>query len=117
MSIKLYEKAQIAKDLSFFKFKLRLAVAAENVNELMSDKLFDVCSCGFEIFSGVELIGMFSEELTDGTGHCKTEVGVDVDLADGESCCFAKLIFGNADSTGHISAVFVDHLNIILRNR
>ena len=26
------EKAQIAKDLSFFKFKLRLAVAAENVN-------------------------------------------------------------------------------------
>ncbi len=65
---------------------LRFAVAAQYINKLMSYKLLNVSSCGLEVFSGVELIGMFCVELTDSTGHSKTEVGVDVDLANSEQC-------------------------------
>ena len=95
---------------------LCLAVAAENVNELMTNELFDVGSCGFEIFSRVELFGMFGEEFTNGAGKSETEVGVDIYLADCAACRFAELFFGNADCVGHLAAVFVYHLYIVLRN-
>ena len=56
------------------------ACASENVNEFVFNDFFDVCASGFEIFSGVELVGLFVEELTNSTGHSKTEVRVDVDF-------------------------------------
>ena len=37
---------------------------------------------GSVVLAGVELAGVLVEELTDGAGHGKTQVGVDVDLAD-----------------------------------
>ena len=95
---------------------LSLTCATENVDQLVTNDLFDVCSCGLEIFSGVELGGLFVEELTDGTGHCKTKVGVDVDLTNGERSSLAELIFGNTDCIGHLTAVLVNHLNVFLRN-
>ena len=45
-------------------------------------ELLDVLSCRLEIFSRVELLRMFIEELTDRTGHGQTQVRVDIDLAD-----------------------------------
>ena len=56
------------------------------------------------------------EELTDGTGHGKTQVGVDVDLADGKLRGLAQLLFGNAHGIRHVAAVLVDHLHVVLRN-
>ena len=90
--------------------------ATENVDEFVFDEFFDVRSCGFEIFSRVEFGGIVVEEFSDRSGHCKTEVGVDVDLADGKLCGFTQLFFGNADSVGHLAAVVVDHLYVFLRN-
>ena len=96
--------------------KLSLASAAENVAQLVADELLDVGAGGLEILARVELVGMLVEELTDGAGHGKTQVGVDVDLADGELCSLTQLILGNADSVGHLAAVFVDDLHEALGN-
>ncbi len=96
---------------------LRFSVAAENVNELVSYKFFNVSSCGLKIFSGVELFGVFCEKFANSTCHSKTKVGVDVDLAYGKLCSFTELFFGNTDSAGHIAAEFINHFNIVLGNR
>ena len=96
--------------------KLSLAGAAEDVDELVADELLDVGACGLEILARVELVGMLVEELTDGAGHGQTQVGVDVDLADGELCSLTQLVLGNADSGGHLAAVFVDDLYEALGN-
>ena len=82
----------------------------------MANQLFDVCTSRLQIFSGVELVGMLVEELTDGTGHSQTEVRVDVDLTNSGSGSLAELLLGNTDSAGHCTAVLVDHLNVVLGN-
>ena len=97
------------------RLKLSLASAAENVAQLVADELLDVGAGGLEILARVELVGMLVEELTDGAGHGKTQVGVDVDLADGQLGCMTELLFGNTNSVGHLAAVFVDHLHEIGR--
>ena len=102
-----------------FSFSLELfsfACATENVDELVANDLFDVCSCGLEVLTRIEMIGMLVEVLTDGAGHSKTQVGVDVDLADGQSGGLTQLLFGNTDSVGHLAAVGVDHSDVLLRN-
>ena len=75
-------------------------------------KFFDVFSCRFEILSGIEMIGMFRKMFANGTGHCETEVGVDVDFANCHFCGLTKHIFGDTDGIGHCAAVAVDHFNV-----
>ena len=82
----------------------------------MSDHVLDSGSCGLEILSGVKVVGMLVKVLTDGCGHCKTKVGVDVYLSYGHGCSLTKLILGNTDSAGHVAAVFVDDPDKFLRN-
>ena len=94
----------------------RFPRAAENLDEFVANDLFDVRSCGFKIFSGVKLVGVFFHELSDGARHSEAEVGVDIDLADRKLSRFAELFFGDADCVGHLAAVFVDHRYVFLRN-
>lgn len=82
----------------------------------MTNEFFDVRSCGFKIFSRIELFGVIVKELSDGSRHRKAKVGVDVDFANGKLCRVAELFFRNADSVGHFAAVFVYHFNVFLRN-
>ena len=95
---------------------LGLAVAAQNVDQLVLDHLLDGGASGLQVLAGVKLLGMIVEELTNRTGHSQTQVGVDVDLADGQAGCLAQLLFGNTDGVGHLAAVGVDHGNIVLGN-
>lgn len=46
-----------------------LAVAAQNVDELVPDQLLDGSTGRLEILAGVELVGVLIEELTDGASH------------------------------------------------
>ena len=62
--------------------KLGLASAAQDIDQLVADQLLDVGASGLQVLTGIELVGMLGIELTDGSGHCQTQVGVDVDLAD-----------------------------------
>ena len=58
--IKTQKKATCKKWLDFFILFafVSLACAAENVNELMTNDLFDVSACGLKIFSGVKFVGL-----------------------------------------------------------
>ena len=72
---------------------------------------------GAQIFTRVKLTGFVVEDLADGGGHCKTAVGVDVDLADCALGGLAELLFGNANCIGQLTAELVDDVYILLRDR
>ena len=91
-------------------------VAAENINDLMGHHIMHSLTGGLQILTGIEMIRMLSKVLTDDSGHCKTDIRVDVDLANCAACSLTELLLGDADSTGHISAVFVDDFYEFLRN-
>ena len=95
---------------------LDLVIATENIYDLVLYELLDGSSCRLEVLSGIELVRVQSEELADSCGHCKTKVGVDVDLAYGQGSGVPELIFGNTYCSGHCSAVLVDLCYKILRN-
>ena len=54
--------------------------------------------------------------LADRRREGNSEVGVNVDLADGKSSRLLELAFGNADRVGHGTAVLVDDRDLILRH-
>ena len=63
---------------SFMNLEIRkssLASAAQDVDQLVADQLLDVSACGLQVLTGIELVGMLGIELTDGAGHCQTQVG------------------------------------------
>ena len=93
-----------------------LASAAQNVDQLVADHFLDVGTSGLQVLTGVEVIGMLLEVLTDSAGHCQTQVGVDVDLADRQLSSLTQLGLGDTDSVGHLAAESVDHLDVVLRN-
>ena len=95
---------------------LGLAGAAQDVDQLVADQLLDVGTGGRQVVTGIELVGMLSKELTDSAGHCQSQVGVNVDLADCQLSSAAQLLLGNTDSAGHCTAVGVDHLDVLLGN-
>ena len=92
-------------------------IGSENINDLVSDHILNSLTSGLEILAGIEVIGMLNEVLTDVSGHCKTDIGVDIDLTYCKLSSLTKLFLGDTYGIGHISAVLVDHLNELLRNR
>ena len=95
--------------------KLCFARAAEDVSELVADDLLDIRTGGLQILARIELVGMLVEELADRAGHSETEIGVDIDLANGKLRRVTELLLRHADGVGHLAAVRVDHLNVLLR--
>src|SRR5699024_7474976 len=95
---------------------LRLAVAAQNIDQLMSDHVLDSLTGRLEVLTGIEVIRMLVEVLTDAGGDSQTDVGVDVDLADGQLRRVTELILRNADSIRHLAAMCVDLVNKLARN-
>lgn len=70
-----------------------------------------------EVFTGVELSGLLSEDFADSRSHSQTAVRVDVDLADIHLGSLAELFLGDTDSVRKLAAVLVDNLDIFLGNR
>ena len=95
---------------------LRLAGAAEDVDQLVLDHFLDVVAGGLEVLARIEVIRMLDEVGADGAGHGQTQIGVDVDLADRAAGSLTQLLLGDADRVGHAAAVGVDHLDEFLRN-
>ncbi len=96
---------------------LSAAAAVEYVFDLVLYHSLDRFASRFEVLTRVEMIRMRHEVFTDASGHCKTEVGVDVDLADCHLSGLTELFLGNADCAGHIATVGIDLLNEFLGNR
>ena len=113
MQKSLFKLLNFMKELqAFFGF----AGATQNVDEFMANHFFNVGASGFKIFSRVELRGIIVEEFSDGSGHCKANIRIDIDFANRKFCRFTELFFGHADSVGHLAAVLVYHLYVFLRN-
>ena len=90
-------------------------VAAKNVDDLVLDQFLQIVAGRLQISTGIEISGMLIEVLADGAGHGKTQVGVNVDLADSHGSSLTELLLGNTNCIGHCAAVLVDHLNVLLR--
>ena len=57
------------------------------------------------------------QNAADTSGHGKTDIGVDVDLADSHAGSLAELALGDTDSVRELAADGVDLLDVLLRNR
>ena len=55
--------------------------------------------------------------LANCRSHGKTQIGVNIDLANGHGGSLAQLILRHTDGAGHIAAVLVNFLHKLLRNR
>ncbi len=82
----------------------------------MDVHLLHVLTSGLQILTRIEVVRMLSEILTDGSGHGKTRVRVDVDLADSTLRCLAELLLRNTYSVGQVTTVLVDRVNLVLWN-
>ena len=64
----------------FVFLNLGLAGAAQNVDQLVTNDFLDVGAGGLQVLTGVKVIGMLVEVLTNSAGQSQTQVGVNVDL-------------------------------------
>ena len=95
---------------------LRFAVTTEYVDNFVFYDLFDIFTSGFEILSGIEVIGMLVEILTDCSGHSKAQVRVNINLTNRTLSSLAELFFRDTDSIWHFTAIVIDHFHKLLRN-
>ena len=77
-------------------------------------KLCHKVTCGAAVFAGIEFAGLLIEDLADGSGECKTAVGVDVNLADCALGCLAERLLGDTYRIGQLATVGVDDVDIFL---
>ena len=83
----------------------------------MSNELLDVVTTIGQVLTRVKVRRLLMEVLADACRHRKTQIGIDVDLADSRLCSTAELILGNADRIRHVTAVLVDDLDVLRNNR
>ena len=88
----------------------------ENIDIFAFVEFFQSSTGGAEVLAGIEFFGLVVEDLADGSGHGQTAVGVDVDFANSRLGSFTELIFTDTDGVFQFAAVFVDDLDLILRN-
>ena len=96
--------------------ELSFAVAAEDIDDLVSDHVLDSLTGGLEVLPGIEMIRMLREILADDSGHRQTNVRVNVDLADSAGSSLTELLLRDTDGAGHVAAVLIDLGNELLRD-
>ena len=82
----------------------------------MTNHVLNLLASNLEIFSRVKRLGLFSKYAANACGHCKSDVGVDVDFANSHLCCAAKLLLGNTNSIGKLTAKSVYFRNALVCN-
>jgi len=80
-------------------------------------ELDEVVASVSEVLAGVVVLRVVDKVLADSSGHSKTTIRVDVDLANGALDSLADLVLGDADSVLDLSTVLVDGGNMLLRDR
>ena len=77
----------------------------------MSNHILDSLTSRFQVLTRIEVARVFNQVLTDRSGHCQTQVGVDVDFANAEFASLQQHVFRYALSAVELAAVFVAFLN------
>ena len=88
-------------------FSLSLVARSEHVSDLVRNHALYSVSGRPEILARIKYFRIFNEELPDLCCHRKTDVCVDVDLADSVLYSFSDHVLRHALSSGNIAAVFV----------
>ena len=99
----------VALDLAALAFAAKFQVA------LLAHRLGGGAG-GLEPFAGIELVGVFRQELAHRAGHGQADVGVDVDLAHAVLDGFLDFLDGHAVGFLHLAAVLVDDGQQLLRH-
>ena len=82
----------------------------------MNNELSDLVTRNGEVGAGVEYLGLIVHYAANSGSHCKTDVGVDVDLAYRKLCSLTELLLRNTDRVRKLSADRVDLADVFLRN-
>lgn len=93
-----------------------LAVAAQNLCDLVSNNILNILTTNLKIFSGIEYFRLIPHNLSDTCCKCKTKIGVDVDLTYCGTSCLTEHVFRNTDCICKVTAVCLNDLYILLRN-
>ena len=96
--------------------RLGFSVGTQDSHNLVDVEFLHLVTGGAQIFTRVKLTGLVVEDLADGGGHCKTAVGVDVDLADSALGGLAELLLRNTYCIREFAAKLVDDVHILLRD-
>ena len=94
-----------------------LIVRAQHVSDLVLVHLSHVSASHLTVLTRIEVLRMVSQRLTNTSSVSQTRVRVDVDLADSALSSLAELILWDTNSVGELPSVFVDDVDILLRNR
>ena len=81
--------------------------AAQNGLDFMGDHIFNSGAGRGEVLTGIEVRWILRQIFANASGHCETEVGVNVDFADSHLGSFAEHFLRNTDSIRHLTAVDV----------
>ena len=79
----------------------------------MDVHLLHVLTSGLQILTRIEVIGVLSQILADGSSHSQTRVRVDVDLADSTLRSLAELLFGDTYCIGQVTTELIDGVNLV----
>src|ERR1700690_4058304 len=96
---------------------LSLSCRAEHFFVLMDDHLDQFVACRAEVFSRIELRGLFGQGFPDHRRHREAAVTVNVDLAYGASRSLPELLSGDANRVLQGAAVLIDDLDVLGDNR
>ena len=91
-------KCLLSKYILILDIRLCLAFAAKNCMNLMCNHILNGSTCRCKVLTGVKVRRVIVEILADCAGHCKTDVRINVDLADSTSGGLSQLFLGNTDS-------------------
>lgn len=98
-------------------FVLKLIVGPEYVADLVFVELFEAIASRAQVLTGVKFCRFINEYFTDGCGHSKTAIGVNINLADVRLRSLTELLFGDPDGVFEGTTIGIDNLYLILRYR
>ena len=90
--------------------------AAKDVLDFVLDEFLHFRAGRAEVFPWIKFLRAFDEHLSNGGGHRKAQVGVNVDLRATNASGNFNVGFRHALGIGHLSAVFIDFGDEFLRN-
>jgi len=79
-------------------------------------ELDEVVTSVSEVLTRIVVLGVLNEVLADSSGHGKTTIGIDVNLADGALDSLADLVLGDTDGVLDLATELVDGLHVLLRD-
>ena len=98
-SVKEQQKSRVSifRYPAFYYFIYACTVTAQYIFNFMCNHFFNRSTCRTKILTWVKVFRMFVKVFTDGTCHCQTQIGINVNFANCHFSSFTQHIFRNTD--------------------